>query len=94
MQTKLTVWKQGLYHKNICVIGIGISHLPLIQYLVQNGAFVTACDKKTESELGETARQLRNMGVKLKLGEGYLSDLSGDLIFKTPGILPDVPALL
>ncbi|MGN1058893.1 MAG: UDP-N-acetylmuramoyl-L-alanine--D-glutamate ligase [Clostridia bacterium] len=94
MHTKLAAWKKGLNHKEICVVGIGISHLPLIEYLVQNGAQVTACDRKTEEQLGDTARHLRELGVSLHLGENYLSALSGALIFKTPGLRPDVPALL
>ena len=91
---KLQDWKAGLKNKEVCVVGIGISHLPLIDYLVACGAHVTACDRKTEAELGETAQRLKAKGVKLILGEAYLSNLSGDVIFKTPGLRPDVPELL
>lgn len=94
LNKKLSEWKKGLKNKKICVLGIGISHLPLIEYLVQNGAEVTACDKKTKEQLGEVYDRLREKGVRLRLGEGYLEALSGDLIFKTPGLRPDVPALL
>ena len=34
------------------------------------------------------------MGVKFNLGDGYLNKLSGDMIFKTPGMRYDVPELL
>ena len=94
MNLKLEEWKAGLKNREICVIGIGISHLPLIHYLVAQGAHVTACDKKTKEALGETAISLEEKGVRLCLGEDYLSDLSGDVIFKTPGMRPDVPELL
>ncbi len=94
MNLKLEEWKAGLKNREICVIGIGISHLPLIHYLVAQGAKVTACDKKTKEALGETAISLEEKGVRLCLGEDYLSDLSGDVIFKTPGMRPDVPELL
>ncbi|MBQ2696991.1 MAG: UDP-N-acetylmuramoyl-L-alanine--D-glutamate ligase [Clostridia bacterium] len=94
MNKKLTVWKAGLKDKEICVVGIGISHLPLIHYLAQNGAKVTACDKKSYEDLGDTAKALESAGVRLCLGEGYLSSLSGDVIFKTPGLRPDIPELL
>jgi len=92
--TKLSSWQQELNGKRICVVGIGISHLPLIEYLTKHGAEVIACDRKTEQELGETAQKLKQSGVKLCLGEGYMDALDGDLIFKTPGLRPDVPALL
>ncbi len=94
MSEKLKAWKQSLAGSKICVVGIGISHLPLIEYLCKHGAQVTACDKKTREGLGKTAEKLESMGVKLCLGEGYLSSLEGDVIFKSPGIRPDLPAFL
>ena len=51
--TKLEGFKQNIKGKNITVIGIGISNLPLIKYLVKNGANVTACDKHDKEWLGE-----------------------------------------
>lgn len=94
MNEKLKAFKAGLKDKKICVVGIGISHLPLIHYLAKNGAKVTACDRKSYEDLGETARELEALGVSLCLGEEYVSSLSGDLIFKTPGMRPDIPELL
>ena len=41
---KLDEFKYNVAGKNITVIGIGISNLPLIKYLVSPGANVTACD--------------------------------------------------
>jgi len=76
------------------VVGIGISHLPLIEYLASCGAKVIACDRKTEEALGETATMLKAKGVTLHLGDTYLDNLDGDVIFKTPGMRPDVPQLL
>ena len=91
LNEKLAAWKSGLMGKEICVVGIGISHLPLIDYLVKHGAKVTACDKKTREQLGETATKLESAGVRLQLGSSYLSSLSGDMIFKSPGLRPDLP---
>ena len=92
--TKLEEFKQSVRNKNITVIGIGISNLPLIKYLVELGADVTACDKRTAEDLGETYGELLDLGVKMNLGENYLDNLSGDIIFKTPGMRYDVPELL
>ncbi len=94
MNEALKAWKEDIRQKKVTIIGIGISHLPLIEYLAGLGASVTACDKKSRADLGETAAHLEALGVTLKLGEDYLSDLCGDIIFKTPGMRPDVPALL
>ena len=77
---KFDAFKEYVSGKNITVVGIGISNLPLIEFLCKHGAYVTACDKKTEAELGETAEQLKDMGVILNCGEDYLDNLSGNNI--------------
>ncbi len=94
MTDKIFAFKSYIKGKNISVIGIGISNRPLIDLLLSFGATVTAYDKKTENELGETAIELKQKGVKLVLGENYLDCVSGDIIFKTPGLRFDHPTLL
>ena len=91
---KLDEFKYNVAGKNITVIGIGISNLPLIKYLVSLGANVTACDRRSAEDVGENYTELENLGVKFNLGDGYLNNLSGDMIFKTPGMRYDVPELL
>ena len=91
---KLDEFKYNVAGKNITVIGIGISNLTLIKYLVSLGANVTACDRRSAEDLGENYTELEKLGVKFNLGDGYLNNLSGDMIFKTPGMRYDVPELL
>lgn len=91
---KLDEFKYNVAGKNITVIGIGISNLPLIKYLVSLGVNVTACDRRSAEDLGENYTELEKLGVKFNLGDGYLNNLSGDMIFKTPGMRYDVPELL
>ena len=91
---KLDEFKYNVAGKNITVIGIGISNLPLIKYLVSLGANVTACDRRSAEDLGENYTELEKLGVKFNLGDGYLNNLSGDMIFKTPGMRYDEPELL
>ncbi|MGN0108198.1 MAG: Mur ligase family protein, partial [Hominilimicola sp.] len=92
--TRLDEFKNDVKSKNVTVIGIGISNLPLIKYLVQLGANVTACDRRTKEDLGDNYTVLEKLGIKFNLGDGYLDNLSGDIIFKTPGMRYDVPQLL
>lgn len=92
--TKLDEFKQNVPNKKITVIGIGISNLPLIKYLVELGADVTACDRRSREDLGANYDDLAKIGVKFSLGDDYLKNLSGDIIFKTPGMRFDVPELL
>ena len=84
----------SLIDKKIAVLGIGVSNTPLIELLCRNGVQVIACDKKSREDLGERAKQLEALGAHLQLGEGYLDDLRADVVFRTPGMRPDVPALL
>ena len=75
------------------VLGIGISNLPLIRLLCKMGAVVTARDMKTEEQLGDIAAELKGLGVRLVTGEGYLENIEGDIIFRAPGIRPDLPQI-
>ncbi len=79
--------------KKVAVIGIGISNAPVIELLLESGAKVIAYDKKSEDELGDIARGLRAAGVALVCGRDYLERLEGDVIFRTPGLRYDHPAL-
>ena len=80
--------------KSVAVLGIGVSNTPLIELLCKNGVRVIACDKKTRDALGDTAAALEALGAELRLGEDYLKDIAADIIFRTPGMRPDLPELL
>ena len=84
-------FKNQINGKNVTVVGIGVSNIPLIDFLVDCGANVTACDKKERNDIIQTAKALEEKGVTLKLGDGYLNDIDADVIFKSPGIRPDIP---
>ncbi len=92
--TKLEEFKQNIKGKNVTVIGIGISNLPLIKYLVSLGANVTARDKNSREWLGEKYTECERLGVKCILGGDYLDNITDDIIFKTPGLRFDVPELV
>lgn len=92
--TKLDEFKQNIKGKTVTVIGIGISNLPLIKYLAALGAGeIHACDKRIREKLGNSASELEELGVKLHLGEDYLDHITGEIIFRTPGLRYDVPQL-
>lgn len=84
----------GLSGKKVVLLGLGVSHRPLVPLLLRYGAKVTVCDKKTFSDLGEEAREYAQMGVEFSLGENYLSGLEGDILFKTPDMRADRPEIL
>ena len=83
----------ALRGKRIAVVGVGVSNMPLTELLCKNGLDVTACDRRDIDALGENGQRLLELGVKLRLGPDYLKDLECDVIFRTPGLHPDDPAL-
>ena len=89
----LQAYLDSVKHKTVAVAGIGVSNTPLIRMLLREGIAVTACDKRTREQLGQLAGELEGLGACLKLGEDYLDGLNQDIIFRTPGLRPDVPQL-
>lgn len=82
----------SIKNKRVAVIGIGVSNTPLIRCLRKEGISVIACDKKSMEDLGPVASELSALGCELRLGEQYLENLDCDIIFRSPGIRPDIPA--
>lgn len=89
----LQEYLNAIRRKTVAVVGIGVSNTPLIRMLLREGIAVTACDKRTREQLGELADELEQGGACLQLGEQYLEGLTQDIIFRTPGLRPDVPQL-
>ena len=94
MQSKLEAYLCGLSGKQVAVIGIGVSNTPLIELLLEAGVSVTACDKNARESFGGRIEALEARGARVRLGADYLEDLTGfDVIFRTPGMRPDLPQL-
>ena len=80
--------------KKIGVVGLGVSNLPLISFLLGFGAQVYGFDQREIDCLPSQVHDMKD-AVSLYLGEDYLNHLKGmDLIFKTPGMRRDEPKLL
>lgn len=90
----LHAYLNSIREKRVAVIGIGVSNTPLIRLLLQEGICVTACDRRDRAALGDLAAELEQQGAHLQLGTDYLEGLDQDIIFRTPGMRPDVPQLL
>ena len=90
---KFEEYLNTLQQKTVAVIGIGVSNRPLIELLLDRGVAVTACDKQERAALGEYADTLEAKGARLRLGADYLEGLTEDVIFRTPGMRPDLPQL-
>ncbi len=84
-------WIRG---KRVAFCGVGRTHMPLVQLYLEKGAVVSVRDQRTLGELKENGETLRKLGVKLVLGEGYLEDLTEEVISRTPAIRPDLPEFI
>ena len=82
-------------NKRVAVIGIGISNIPLIRFLLDAGAEVTARDIKPIEELSPEVKTLcEERGLSVICSAGYLEGIEDEVIFRSPGLRPDTPQLL
>ncbi len=90
---QLNEYLSELRAKRVAVIGVGTSNTPLIELLCRAGVSVTARDRRKKEDFGAEYDRLAALGANFRLGEDYMADLTEDVIFKTPGMRPDVPEL-
>ena len=93
MNDRVDAYFERLRGKRAVVLGIGVSNRPLIRMLLEYGAEVTACDKTPREKLDEEVLALERLGAQLHVGEDYLEGLEADVVFRTPGMRPDLPQI-
>lgn len=94
VQSILEEYFHTLEGKKITVIGMGVSNTPLIIKMLDAGLSVSACDKRQREAFNGLIEDLERKGLEVHLGEDYLDYLDGsDVIFRTPGMRPDLPQL-
>ncbi len=84
----------SLKNKKIAVLGLGVSNRPLVRLLLSYGCSVIGCDRTPREKLDAEVLELEALGAVLQLGETYLDGLRADLVFRTPGMHPENPALV
>ena len=87
---KLENFEQKLKNKKVAVIGLGVSNIPLIDYLKEKKANVTVFDDREQEKIDENILQkVEEYKFKYFFGKGNLENLKGfDLIFRSPSCLP------
>ena len=93
---KLEKFEKTLSNQKIAVIGLGVSNIPLIDYLYNKKANVSVFDDREEEKINKEIRdKIKLYGFKQYLGAGNLENLQGfDLIFRSPSCLPTKPELV
>ncbi len=93
MQTAFDTYFTSLQGKKIAVLGLGVSNRPLVRLLLEYGCDVTGCDRTPREKLDQEVLALEEMGCKLRVGEDYLEGMEADILFRTPGMHPNHPAI-
>lgn len=69
--------------KKVAVLGLGTENIPVVNFLLKQGADVTVCDKDTNLK-----SKIKSLGVlNWRLGQDYLDHLTDfEVVFRTPGL--------
>ena len=94
METKFDLYFSSLKGKEVAVLGLGVSNRPLVKLLLDAGCRVVGCDKTPREKLDAEVLELEKAGCRLQLGESYLDGITAELVFRTPGMHPENPALV
>ena len=88
--------KNTIKNKRCAVLGLGVSNLPLVKLLIglTEPELLRVYDKKSVDQLGEAAKELASHGVRFVCGDDWQEKVEGDVIFRSPGIRPDLPRLV
>ena len=93
MQTRFEQYFASLKDKKIAVLGLGVSNRPLVRLLLEFGCQVTGCDRTPREKLDEEVLALERAGCTLRTGDHYLDGVEADIVFRTPGMHPNNPAI-
>lgn len=93
---KLIEFNNYLRGRKVAVIGLGVSNIPLIDYLHDLKSNVTFFDSREIDDIDKKiVDKIVNYGMSFSFGKGYLEKLVGfDIIFRSPSCLPTVPELV
>jgi len=85
---------EELRGRRVAVLGLGLSNLAAVNYLLRCGAEVTAADRKPAEAMAAQVAALGAGPVEYVFGPGYLRALQGqEIAVLTPGMRRDLPEL-
>ena len=92
VNNKLQEFNNFIKNKKVAIIGLGVSNIPLIDYLYNLGSKIVLFNNK------QVDNNILDIIYKYKLeyyfGDTYLSKLNGfDVIFRSPSCRPDLPEI-
>lgn len=92
---KLEEFENYLKGKKVAIIGLGVSNIPLIDYLHDLESKVTVFDtREIQAIPKEIMDKITNYTMEFSFGENNLSKLQGfDIIFRSPSCMPNIPEI-
>ena len=92
---KLKEFNEYIRFRKVAVIGLGVSNLPLLDYLYEKKAQVTVFDDRVIDDIPQNVmNKITTYGFGFSFGKNCLEKLIGfNIIFRSPSCLPTRPEL-
>lgn len=92
---KFKEFNEYIRFRKVAVIGLGVSNLPLLDYLYERKSQVTIFDERTIDEIPkDIINKITIYGFEFSFGKNCLEKLNGfNIIFRSPSCLPTRPEL-
>ncbi len=93
---KLKEFNEYIRFRKVGIIGLGVSNLPLLDYMFEKKARVTVFDERQREELNKEAlEKINKYGFELIIEKDCLKYLKNfDIVFRSPSCLPTKPELV
>lgn len=92
---KLQEFEEYIRYRKVAIIGLGVSNLPLIDYMYEKKARVTVFDDREKEKIPQEIRdKIITYQFDFSFGKNNLEKLKKfDIIFRSPSCLPTKPEL-
>ena len=87
---KLEEFNNYVTGKNIAIIGLGVSNIPLLEYFYNLDCKISVFDNREKEEISqEVLEQIEKYSVEYYGGKNNLENLKGyNIIFRSPSVMP------